>query len=81
MKTYHKPVPLTLPTHEVPKLHTVFIGPDRIVTPTGVVKNWDYRELHNWCIANCKDKFYSHWNGNWQFDDDEDAMLFALRWK
>ena len=81
MKIYYAPYPTTNPDFEVPKLYTVAIGPDWTITSASMVRNWDFEERHKWCTKNCKDKFYSHWNGNWQFEDDEDAMLFALRWK
>ena len=39
--------------------------------------------LREWCNQNCKERFY--WAGLWagsfvEFEDDEDATMFALRW-
>ena len=39
--------------------------------------------IHNWCESNCKAQFYHgpHWSGDFiEFEDDEDAIMFALRW-
>ena len=40
-------------------------------------------EIINWCNKNKIQKF-KYWEGiytsTWQFDDDNDATLFALRW-
>jgi len=46
-------------------------------------KGVPYLEMYNWLRENCKEKFYilPTWAGNGaQFEDDEDAVLFALRW-
>jgi hypothetical protein len=50
----------------------------------------EYHEVHNWCVANCKYMWYNgHDWSNWtageqnrciEFDNQQDAMLFALRW-
>lgn len=39
--------------------------------------------LSEWCNQNCKEQFY--WSGSWagsfvEFEDDDDATMFALRW-
>lgn len=55
----------------VPVLHTVpFRHNDRL-------------EVIKWCTENCKAMFYPgpSWVGQFvQFEDDEDAAWFALRW-
>lgn len=44
-------------------------------------KNWF--GMHEWCKTNCKAPFYwaPQWAGTFaEFEDDEDATLFALMW-
>lgn len=56
----------------VPKLITVC-----------VTQNPPYAEMRNWCTENCQAPFYMlpSWYGKGcQFEDDEDALMFALRW-
>lgn len=39
--------------------------------------------IDQWCKENCKGRRYHSpsWSGNFiEFEDDEDAALFALRW-
>ena len=59
---------------KVPKLHNVIISNE----------NYNYRTLSEWCAENCKGLYYliPEWSKNigCQFEDDEDAALFALRW-
>lgn len=64
---------------DVPKLHDVVIRADEIFSRD------EYNEMNEWCYKNCKERFYffPSWTRKIgaQFEDDEDAMLFALRWK
>jgi hypothetical protein len=55
---------------QVPLLHQITYSP-----------NVDYHSADKWCKENCKGKFYfSLLRKTVQFEDDQDAMLFALRW-
>lgn len=59
----------------VPVLHPVKLN--------WVQKPGQYMDLYRWCKENCKARFYPwpSWKGNgYEFEDDEDAALFALRW-
>lgn len=73
MITYQKAEGYNL---KVPVLHTVILSkePD---TETGF-------KMHYWCQQNCRAGFYGipswHNSPGYQFEDDEDAVLFALRW-
>jgi len=44
----------------------------------------DYTVMHKWCEQNCESNFYFYpsWTGKLgaQFENDEDAVMFALRW-
>lgn len=44
----------------------------------------NYREIEGWLKENCKDSYYPspgwHKTPMIEFEDDEDAMMFALRW-
>ena len=55
----------------VPVLHKVhFVHYDRV-------------EVYKWCEGNCKAAYYPgpSWAGSfYEFEDDEDAMWFRLRW-
>jgi len=45
--------------------------------------HYDRTEVMKWCEQNCKAKFYPgpSWAGHFfEFEDDEDAVWFALRW-
>lgn len=69
--TYDYPWPEQLPTLKVPKLHRVTYADKH---------NWG--EVHYWCKANCRAPFYCSlaWAGKFvEFEDDEDATLFALK--
>ena len=39
----------------------------------------DKDERKAWCEKYCKDKFYSYFN-MWYFKDEQDYLLFMLRW-
>jgi hypothetical protein len=59
---------------EVPKLHRVIIPGERAVEISNQVRDW--------CNINCKGKYY--FGPGWmqfsvEFEDDEDAVLFSLR--
>ena len=44
-------------------------------------KSW--HTMHDWCKENCAGPFYwaPAWAGNFiEFEDDEDAFRFGLRW-
>ena len=56
----------------VPKLITVRIS-----------QKFVYLDMYEWLRENCQSKFYilpSYAGYGCQFEDDEDAILFALRW-
>ena len=43
----------------------------------------NYYTVYGWCMENCKGRFYTgpRWAGQFiDFEDDEDAAWFALRW-
>ena len=44
----------------------------------------EYKDMRKWCEQNCQSKFYFYpsWNRKFgaQFENDEDAVMFALRW-
>ena len=64
----------------VPVLHDVVIR-----TGNGIFRRDEYDEIYEWCKANCKEQFYifPSWTEKVgaQFEDDEDAVMFALRFK
>lgn len=59
---------------KVPKLYTVHIPREKC----------SRKQLYAWCNINCKGAFYiiPSWceNAGCQFEDDNDATMFALRW-
>lgn len=71
MITYTYPWP-ELPTVKVPKLHRVNHN-----------SKYNWGELHYWCKENCRAPFYismSWMPGKFvDFEDDEDATVFALK--
>ena len=71
MIRYTYPWPETAPTVKVPVLHRVQFTQYRIA------------EMREWLIANCRAPFYTSpgWTENFvEFEDDQDATAFALRW-
>ena len=71
MITYTYPLPKEHPTFRVPKLHKVNYSP-----------KYNWGEAHRWCQENCRAPFYlgPSWSGHFiEFEDDEDAVMFALR--
>lgn len=63
---------------EVPVLHDVVIRTGEIISRA------EYEAIYDWCQHNCKEQFYIYpsWTNKigCQFEDDEDATMFALRW-
>jgi len=50
---------------------------------TIVLKDDDFSEKLTWCLENCQNKFrdLSDSNGRaWYFQNEQDAMMFAMRW-
>ena len=48
-----------------------------------VLRDDDFAEKLTWCLENCQNKFrdLSDPNGRaWYFQNEQDAMLFAMRW-
>ena len=48
-----------------------------------VLRDDDFAEKLTWCLENCQNKFrdLSDSNGRaWYFQNEQDAMLFAMRW-
>ena len=39
----------------------------------------DKEERTAWCEKHCKDKFYGYFN-MWYFKDEQDCLMFMLRW-
>ena len=66
------------PSILIPVLHDV------IVREGEIFSRKEYEEIYKWCRDNCKEPFYIF--PSWtlkigaQFEDDEDATMFALRW-
>lgn len=70
MITYYTPLK-ERPNFKLPMLHRIkYRG--------------DLTEVIHWCKKNCQHRFY--YNPGWmldqfvEFEDDQDAVLFALRW-
>lgn len=58
-------------------------GEISVVTPRAVdydSEKYSYEEVQEWCKQNCKGPFYITYRWRVTFHDDEDAMLFKLRW-
>lgn len=74
--TYHKAYKGSI---DVPVLHDVVIRENEVFSRD------EYEAILDWCRYNCKGRFYIF--PSWlakigaQFEDDEDAILFTLRWK
>jgi hypothetical protein len=61
-----------LPSLRVPRLHRVNYNP-----------KYNWGEVQYWCKENCRAPSYmgGSWSGNFaEFEDDQDAVLFALKW-
>ena len=71
MITYVHPWP-ELTNVKVPKLHRVSYNP-----------KYNWGEVQYWCKENCRSPAYTapSWTGKQfvEFEDDEDAVVFALR--
>ena len=70
MITYNYPWP-EMPNVKVPKLHRVNYD-----------SRYNWGEVHYWCKQNCKSPSYMSpgWGGTFvEFEDDEDAMVFSLK--
>lgn len=69
------------PNLTVPKLHKVVYGKRDMNGPL-VYEHEGTAKIREWCQQHCKEPFYM--SPGWmeevfiQFEDDEDAMLFAL---
>lgn len=67
---------------------TYTVDPKSGITVTKLItvrisQKFVYLDMYNWLRENCIGKFYilPTWAGyGCQFEDDEDAILFALRW-
>jgi hypothetical protein len=72
MITYTYPWPDLAPTLKVPKLHDVQYN-----------NAYTGGEIYRWCKENTRAPFYTapSWTGKClvQFEDDQDATMFALR--
>ena len=73
-------VPMKIhPSVLIPKLHDVIIRTNEVFTQK------EYYEIRDWCEENCKEQYYifPSWTQKIgaQFEDDEDAILFTLRFK
>ena len=70
MITYTRPWP-EQPSFKVPKLHRVKYN-----------SQYNWGEVHRWCSECCRAPFYTapSWSGLFvEFEDDEDATVFALK--
>jgi hypothetical protein len=70
MITYTHPWP-EHPSVKVPRLHRVKYNP-----------KFNWGEVHYWCRENCQAPAYMapDWAGTFvEFEDDEDAVVFSLR--
>ena len=67
---------------KTPVLHTVHYGYSNMpqLRHEWIIKD---REIREWCKANCRAKFYLHPGYTYekfvQFEDDEDAVIFSLK--
>ena len=62
-----------IPSFQTPVLHRVYYNPLKV----------DFHTIHSWCAEYCKELSYSSpsWDGCYvEFEDDEDATFFALKW-
>jgi len=72
-----------LPNIKVPVLHRVdYDYTDNLVEwRRQSLKEW---EIRRWCEANCRAAYYFHpgWTNEKfiEFEDDQDAVFFSLRW-
>lgn len=60
------------PLMEILESYTMIVLPDE-----------DFPEKLTWCLENCKDKFrdLSVAEGRaWYFQNDQDAMMFSMKW-
>jgi len=82
MITYTTPWP-SLPQLKVPQLHRVTYGYSSTPQDSHYWSQTD-RNIRVWCDEHCYAPFYFHagyTNEKFvQFEDSQDAMLFALRW-
>jgi hypothetical protein len=71
MITYTYPFPEHAPTLKVPNLHEVYYN-----------SRFTNGEVYRWCRENTRAPFYTapNWTGKYlvQFEDDADAVMFAL---
>jgi hypothetical protein len=61
-----------IPTIKIPILHRVPYD-----------QRHTFFEIYHWCEEYCVAQYYTSpgWSGSFvEFEDDEDAVLFALRW-
>lgn len=73
-----------LPSVKVPVLHKIVYGYSE--TPSQERYEWALKDhkIRSWCETNCRAAFYFHPGYTYekfvQFEDDEDAVIFSLRW-
>lgn len=56
---------------------------DRKLYKVKIKSNPGYAEMRSWCIKNCENAFYvlPGWAGpGCEFHNENDAIMFALRW-
>lgn len=73
MITYKLPYPETLPDFEVPVLHKIYLTSDVYHSPV----------FKEWLETECSHNYYT--SPSWavtfvEFEDDEDAVMCALKW-
>lgn len=81
MIQYTYPWPETAPTLKVPVLHKVYFTRYQIAEIISAIRR--IAEMRDWLEANCRAPYYvaPGWADNFvEFEDDQDATAFALRW-
>lgn len=71
------------PSIQVPVLHTVHYSTSTDGVDAKYQTSFLDHQVNEWLKANCRAAYYSstyHRDKFIQFEDDEDAVMFALRW-
>lgn len=84
MITYRSPYPDTLPSFQTPILHKVVYAHTTNGAMAAFQKSYKDYLVAEWLRSNCKCNYY-HSPGDLQekfieFEDDREALMFALKW-
>ena len=84
MITYRSPYPDTLPSYKIPVLHKVVYAHTIDGVMAAFQRSFKDHLVDEWLRSNCKCNYY-HSPGYLQekfiqFEDDYEAVIFALRW-